>query len=190
MILPHDVKVTTEILWKGALIFALIDIIFIIALTRVIKPGKFRQMKWTLVATMLVFFTVLWGILASYIFWDSVYHYFFPEWSRWLIPLVYGLLFSVVGLLFWWIALRLPGKAVINFCLLGGLWGMITHLWAVYRGILVKPPMLQGASPVAAVVIAIFEFIFYWCITLSIASLLQRDRKWLSGSGQDKVLVI
>ena len=190
MLLPHDVKVTTEILWRGALIFALIDIVFIIVLTRVIKPEKFRQMKWTLVATMLVFFTALWGILAAYYFWDSVYRYFFPEWSRWLIPPLYGLLFSVAGLLFWWIALRLPGKTVITFCLLGGSWGMITHLWAIYRGILVKPPMLQDASPVAAVVIAIFEFMFYWCITLSIASLLQHSRKRLRGWGRVKVLVM
>jgi len=190
MALPPDAKVTSEILWRGALIFSLIDIVFIIVLTRFIKPEKFRQMKWTLVATMVVFFTALWGILAAYYFWDPVYGFFFPEWSRWLIPPVYGLLFSVAGLLFWWIALRVPGNVVINFCLLGGLWGMVTHLWAVYRGILVKPPMLQGASPVAAVVIAIFEFMFYWCITLSIASLLQCGRKWLRGLGQEKVLVL
>src|SRR5574341_2154410 len=33
------------------------------------------------------------------------------------------------------------------------------------------PPALQGANPVAAVVIAIFEFIFYWCIILGVAAL-------------------
>jgi hypothetical protein len=48
---------------------------------------------------------------------------------------------------------------------------MVTHLWAVYRGIADKPPMLQGASPTAAVIIAIFEFMFYWCIILSAAAL-------------------
>jgi len=41
-----------------------------------------------------------------------------------------------------------------------------------------KPPMLQGASPVAAVVIAIFEFTFYWCIILSVACLLWRIWQW------------
>jgi len=172
--LPSDIKVTSEVLWKGAIIFALIDTIFVSILTRRIKPLRFRQIKWTLVITMAAFFTLLWGVLGSYIFWDSVYHYFFPEWSRWFIPPLYGLLFSAAGLLFWWIALKLPGNAAINFCLLGGFWGMMTHLWAEYRGLLEKPPMLQGASPVAAVVIAIFEFMFYWCVVLSIASLLKR----------------
>jgi hypothetical protein len=36
----------------------------------------------------------------------------------------------------------------------------LTHTWAVYRGVVDKPPMLQDASPVAAVVIAFFEYIF------------------------------
>jgi hypothetical protein len=184
MILPHGVKVTSEILWKGALIFALIDVVFVSVLTRRIKLVRFLQIKWALMVTMAVFFTLIWGILASYVFWDSVYHYFFPEWSRWFIPPVYGLLFSAAGLLFWWIALKLPGNAVINFCLLGGFWGMITHLWAIHRGILEKPPLLQGASSVAAVVIAIFEFMFYWCIVLSIASLLKRN----DGSNSSGVL--
>jgi hypothetical protein len=109
MTLTTDTKVTTEILWQGALIFAFIDIIFVAVLARLIKPTTLREMKWTLVAVMAVFFCGLFGILASYIFWESVYHYVFPEWSRWLIPPAYGLLFAAIGLLFWWIAFRIPG---------------------------------------------------------------------------------
>ena len=55
---------------------------------------------------------------------------------------------------------------------------MITHIWAIYRGILAKPPMLQGVSPVAAAIMPIFEFIFYWCIILSVAWLLQHSWQW------------
>jgi hypothetical protein len=108
-----------------------------------------------------------------YNFWESIYHYFFPEWIRWLIPPVYGLLFAAVGLVFWWLVFRFPGNAVANLCLLGGLWGVITHIWAVTRGLVDKPPMLKGVNPLAAVVIAGFEFMLYWCIMLSIASLLR-----------------
>lgn len=177
MIRLADTKVTSEILWRGAFIFALVDIVFVTVLVRLIKPARFRQIKWTLAVTMAIFFTAVWGILASYYFWEPVYHYFFPEWARWLVPPVYGLLFGAVGFAFWWLALRLPGNAVISFCLLGGSWGMITHMWAIHRGLLQKPPMLQGASPVAAVIIAIFEFIFYWCFSLSIAFLMRRHLK-------------
>jgi hypothetical protein len=172
--LPPDIRITSEVLWRGALIFALIDAGFVPLLAWRIKPARFRQLKWILVGTMAVFFSAIWGALASYYFWEPVYHYIFPEWARWLLPPVYGLLFAAVGLLFWWLALRLPGNAVVNFCLLGGLWGMISHVVAVHGGIVDKPPMLQGASPVAAIVIAIFEFIFYWCISVSAAWLLRR----------------
>ena len=37
--------------------------------------------------------------------------------------------------------------------------------------------MLQGASPVAAVVFPIFEFILYWCITVSLTFLVLRLRR-------------
>ena len=164
-------------LWLGALIFALIDIIFVAILVRKLKLSVFRRLKWTLVVTTAIFWCLLWLILVSYMFWEPVYRYVFPGWARWLIPPVYGLFFGGVALLIWWLALRLPGHGVINFFILGGLWGMITHIWAVYRGILDKPPLLQGASPVAAVIMPIFEFVFYWCVILSITTLLQRAMK-------------
>jgi hypothetical protein len=166
-----EIKVTTGILLKGALIFAIIDPVFIAVLARLIRPEDLLRLKWKLVGFMGLFFFLLFGSLVSIIFWDSVYCYVFPLWARWIIPPVYGLLFAAVGLFFWWLAFRLCANAVICFCLLGGAWGLATHLWAIYRGIMVKPPMLQGASPAAAVLIATFEFIFYWCICLGIVSL-------------------
>lgn len=173
MAVPADQKVTTEILWRGALIFALIDAVLVGFLVRRITPVWLRQLKWTIVATTGVVWCVIWILMACF-FWERVYHYVFPEWARWVIPPVYGVLFAAVGWLFYSLALRLPGNPVVNLCLLGGLWGMITHIWAIHRGILDKPPMLQGASPVAAAIMPIFEFIFYWCIILGIASLLRR----------------
>lgn len=175
MILLTEIKVTTEILWKGALFFALIDIIFVFGLTRLINPANLHKMKWRLVVFMAIFFCALFGVIACYIFWDSVYCYVFPPWARWIIPPVNGLLFGTVGLLFWKLSFRLPANAVLNFCLSGGLWGIITHIWAIYRGILDKSPMLQGASPVAAVVLAAFEFIFYWCVCLYLTFLIRHN---------------
>jgi hypothetical protein len=167
MAISDDIKVSTEILWKGALYFALIDIVFVTVLTRVVKPDDLIRLKKRLLIFMAFFFCLLFGSLASIIFWDSVYSYVFPAWARWIIPPCYGLLFALVGLFFWWLAFRLPANPVMNFLILGGLWGIITHICAIYRGILDKPPMLQGARPIAALTIAAFEFIFYWCVCLS-----------------------
>lgn len=180
MLTSPDAKVTTHILWEGALIFALIDVVFISILRRRIRFEAFRQFKWTLVITTGIFWCLLLGTLMSGIFWEPVYHYVFPDWSRWLIPPVYGLFFAAVGFVFWWIALRFPKEPVVTWCLLGGLWGMLTHIWAVYRGILDKPPMLQGASPVATVIMPIFEFIFYYCVILGLTSLLRRNHLRIS----------
>jgi hypothetical protein len=171
MIISNDIKVTSEILWKGAMIFALIDIVFVYTLTKLIKPDYLLRMKWRLVIIMFLFFFILFGSLVSIIFWDSVYSYVFPSWARWIIPPAYGLLFSLVGLFFWWLAFRLPKNPVMNFCILGGFWGIISHVLAIQRGILEKPPMLQGASPIAALTIAAFEFIFYWCLCLGLTKL-------------------
>ena len=175
MIVSPDTKVTTQILWKAALIFALIDIVFVFILRRRIRFEAFRQFKWTLVLTSGIFWCLLLGIVMSWIFWEPVYHYVFPHWARWLIPPVYGLFFAVIGLFFWWIAMRFPRDPVLAWCLMGGLWGMITHIWAIYRGILDKPPMLQGASPVATVIMPIFEFIFYYCMILILTALQRQN---------------
>jgi hypothetical protein len=179
MVSMAEVKVTTEILLKGALFFALIDAAFITMVTRLIRPADFHKMKWRLVVVMAVFFCALFGVLVSYVFWDSVYSYVFPIWARWIIPPVYGLLFASYGLTVWWLSFRLRTNAVMNFCFFGGLWGIITHILAIYRGILEKPPMLQGTDPIAAVLVATFEFIFYWCVCLSLTFFMQQIEKRL-----------
>jgi hypothetical protein len=172
--LPPDAKVTTEILWRATLIFAPIDAVFISILAWRIDTKTFRSFKRMLIVTTAVFWFAMWLVMTSGLFWDSVYHYVFPAWARWLIPPVYGLLFGAVALLFWHLALGVPGRPVVTYCLLGGLWGSVTHVWAIWRGILEKPPMLRGASPVAAVVFPFFEFVLYWCITVTVATLAQR----------------
>jgi len=69
---------------------------------------------------------------------------------------------------------------VLTFCLLGGVLGSLTHIWAVTRGIVTKPPMLQGASPLGAVVFAFFEYIFYWCTILLLAKIMEWVRMKLN----------
>jgi hypothetical protein len=177
--MPTDIQVTTEILWRGALMFALMDIPFVAVLAWRIKPSRFRQLRWELTTTAAIFYGAIWLALAVIIYWDSVYRYFFPDWMRWLIPFLLGLLNAVAVFVAWWSTSRLKRFPIIGFCFCGGLWGMLTHIWAVSRGIVDNPPMLQGANPVAAVVIAIFEFIFYWCIILSLALALWHATHWL-----------
>jgi hypothetical protein len=179
MVITDDIKVTTDILWKGAIFFVLIDIVLIVILYKLIKPSDLFKMKWRLVILMALFFCMLFGSIVSIVFWDSVYSYVFPSWMRWIIPPVYGVVFALIGLFFWWLAFRLPSNPVVNFCILGGFWGLTTHIFAILRGILVKPPMLQGASSISALTIATFEFIFYWSICLGFTYLFEHLRSKL-----------
>jgi hypothetical protein len=170
--LPPGAKITTDVLWLGTLIFAVLDALVVAILAWRIKRGTFRRIQWVLGITSFLFWSALWAWgLAT--FWESIYRYVFPAWAHWMIPPVFGLLYAGISLLLRWLALRWRGNAVVNFCLLGGLWGLITHLIAVSIGIVTKPPALQGAAPAAAVIFAIFEFMFYWCVILSLAVFMQ-----------------
>ena len=175
MMYPSEQKVTSEILWQAAAILAVIDIPFVTILTRRINREMFHQLKSDLVTITAFFWFLVW-ILMSAFFWEPVYHYVFPGWARWQIPPLYGVLFALVALLFWWLSFRFSGHPVLNFCVLGGLWGMVTHAWGITRGLIDKPPMLQGASPIAIVVMPIFEFIFYWCVILTLSAISHQRR--------------
>ncbi len=172
----EGVKVTTEVLIRAAVLFALFDTVLVAYLSRFLESRLFHQLKWPVTIISGIFWLLVWMIMVS-IFWEPVYQFVFPSWSRWLIPPAMGVFFALAGLFIWWAATRLPGNPVISFCLLGGLWGIITHIWAIYRGILDKPPLLQGASPVAASIMPFFEFVFYWCIILGAAFSWQKRKK-------------
>lgn len=173
MIPQPEYKVTTQILWEATIFFALADTLFILILSRRIKPDMFRRMKSILRITSALFWFIVWMLMCIY-FWEPVYHYVFPGWSRWLIPPVYGVGFGLIAWFFWWLSFRIPGRPLLNFIILGGLLGMITHIWGITRGLLDKPPMLHGVSPVAASVMPVFEFIFYWCLILTVSSFIFR----------------
>jgi hypothetical protein len=99
MTLPSDIKVTSEILWQGALIFALIDLGFVSLLAWRIKRTRFRQLKWALVIATAVFWSLLWAWVLDW-GWGPVYSYVFPDWIRAWLPLLQGLHFAVTGLVF------------------------------------------------------------------------------------------
>ncbi len=133
MTLPPDIKLTTEMLLRGTVIFALIDLAFVSLLAWRIKPLQFRQLEWALVAVTAIFWSSLWAWVLDW-GWEPVYRYVFPAWLRTWLPLLQGLHFAIVAFVFWWVALRFSNP-VAGFLLFGGLWGLVTHVWAVYWGI-------------------------------------------------------
>lgn len=173
--MPADFKITTDLLYKGALVFALMDAVYIPLLLWRVNEDSFRKLKWALVISAAF---VWWGIWSWAIgnFWKTVYSYVFPPWAQTWIPCIAFVVAGAFALCLWSLALRLKGNSVLIFFLWGGVLGGLTHIWAVYRGVVTKPPMLQGASPLGAVVLAFFEYIFYWCVILTMAIIYDRVR--------------
>jgi hypothetical protein len=110
---------------------------------------------------------LFWGIvaiIATFGFWDLYYSYFYPSWIRWLVPLDL-LLYGAIGLGIWWLALRLPGPAVMWFALLGGVEGILEHVLGIYGlRILERVPWLQGLAPLPILIFSFFEYALYWTL--------------------------
>jgi hypothetical protein len=166
-----ELKITTELLYRGALVFALMDAIYIPLLVWRVKEETFGRMKWLLVIAAGLAWYGIWAWAIGN-FWEMVYSYVFPEWARTWVPWIAFVVAGIVALGLWMLTMRLKRNFVLTFCFLGGVTGSLTHIWAVYRGIVTKPPMLKGASPLAAVVIAFFEYVFYWCTILAAAKIM------------------
>jgi len=166
----EGVVVTTGILLKGALVFAVLDTVLIGLLTWRISPDFFFHLKWLLVIySGLVWFTIWKWVLST--FWDSVYVFVFPFWGENWLPYLFGIFMASVALGIWSIAVKIRFHPLPIFLILTGFWGVLTHIWAIYQGVLTKPAMLRGSSPFAALLMAFFEYIFYWCIITTLSSL-------------------
>lgn len=177
---PPDLRITTEILIRGALLFAAIDAVLVPVACWRISAAAFRQMKWDLAVVNALFYGSIW-LWAVSTFWESVYGHLFPGWARWVLPFYQLALTALVSLAAWALARRARISPAAAWCLLGGLWGVLTHLLAVSLGIVTKPPILRGAAPAAAVFIALFEFMAYWTLTLTLARGLHAARRWAAG---------
>jgi hypothetical protein len=68
MTLPSGPRVTTEILWRGALIFAAIDVVLVGILARRIKRERFLELRGALVIAAGVYWFLLWAAM-SYFYW-------------------------------------------------------------------------------------------------------------------------
>ena len=157
------------------MVAALIDAPLLMLVARWVSPELFRKLKWYVTGAGLVVYAALWGTFGSVYDWDAVYQAIFPAWFRWLLPVVYGLLFGALALGFWRVSILAPRWQALWFSLLGGLVSLVGHGIGISRGLL-RVPLLAEVSAASALVFGVFEFIFYWCaiIGLSLAG------RWLA----------
>jgi hypothetical protein len=161
-------QVTSSLLWRAAAVAAAIDLPLLVVVGSLVSPASFRRLKWSLVAAASLLYAVLWFTFGSVTYWDAVYSHVFPAWSRWLLPLWFGVLFGGVALLFWAISVRSAGWPAVWFALLGGLVSLVGHGIGISRG-LMRVPMLAQASAASALAFGVFEFVFYWSVIVGLA---------------------
>jgi hypothetical protein len=76
--MSNELKITPELLYRGALTFALIDAVYISLLDSRVNEAAFRRLKWPLaVAAALVWFGIWSWTIDN--FWETVYVYLFPH---------------------------------------------------------------------------------------------------------------
>lgn len=175
-----EARVTTDLLLRASLVTAGLDVLLLVLVARV-SPETFRHLKWPLAISAAVVYAFLWGVLASVLYWDGVYRHVFPGGIRPWLPVIYGVSFGLLALLFWSLSVRAGRWPAVWFCLLGGLVSIPGHAWGMSRG-LMRVPLLAQASPAAALLFGFFEFIVYFAaiVGLSLLVLGLRGRRGAS----------
>ncbi len=168
-----DAQLTTATTWWVTLVVATVDILLILMIGRFIPTGWFHRLPRWIVLFSFLFFTAVWSSVLTW-GWDWFYSYIFPAWVR-NTGLAWGTIYGAMGLGMWWLSVwlcrRLPGHPAVNFCLLGGLEGFLTHLWAIYGlGAASKPPIMHGVDPFSVLIFAVFEKAFYWTLILLLSA--------------------
>ncbi len=152
------------------LVLALIDAGIVYWLFRHVPRTRFHALKWPLVAASGIF----WGlfcVILLWVFWESYYQSFEPDWARWAAP-VGGIEYALAGLLFWWLAHKLPGPSVITFIVLGMLESIPEHALGIYVFKILELPILKGETPLSIFSFALFEYGLYWSAVVGVALLL------------------
>ena len=164
-------RLTSEALWLAALVTAPVDAVFLYLLCRSLPRERFRRLFWPVGIVAAVFWGLIWTWGLWSFAWDMVYHNVFPVWARYVVPPAYGVMFGGLALFFWWAGMRLRADPALSFCVFGGLVSLPGHLIGVQRGMFEKSPLLQDVSVVSALTFGVFEFIFYFGVILTLATL-------------------
>jgi hypothetical protein len=146
-----------------------------------IAPDRFFRMQKPLIVSAGIF----WGMLGIFIvqsFWDDYYRYFYPTWMHgWGIILFGPAIGVVLAILFYWIARRFRSHPIQAFLILVGIEALLEHLMGIYSFKIMDTPMFRGVSLFSILAFSIPEYIFYWCLIILAAFLVQQGYARIMG---------
>ena len=175
--MPADIHMTTPLTWTCTGITAVLDVTLILLARRLVNRDQFRHMRWSLAIAGGVFFLLVWISVLGW-GWDWFYSYIFPVWGRYVLPPLFGVVYALLAMGMGWLSLKLPGNPAVTWCVLGGVEGLLSHIYAIYGlGAVSKPPIMQGTDPAAVLIFAVFEKAFYWSLILLASRLIWKGVK-------------
>jgi hypothetical protein len=153
-------------IWTCTGIIFLLDVALILISWSLVRREHFQQIRWLLAIAAGVFFLGVWTSVLIW-GWDWFYSYIFPGWGRYLLPPIFWIGYTFLAWGMTWLSLKLPGNPAVTWCILGGVEGLLSHLYAIYGlGAATKPPIMQGSDPLSVLIFAVFEKVFYWSVIL------------------------
>ena len=172
--MPADAHLTTPVVWLCTGILLILDAVLCYLAWRSINPASFQKLRWRLITISGIFFLLVWTSVLWW-GWDWFYAYIFPHWARYTLPPIFAIAYALLVAGMFWLSLRLPGHPAVVWCILGGVEGLLSHLYAIYGlGAAAKPPIMQGTDPFAVLIFAVFEKAFYWSLILLVCTQLWR----------------
>lgn len=168
-----EFQLTEKDVWNSTFILGVIGICLLFLVFWLYRDGSFRNTAFQLTLASGLFWGVL-AILALWLGWEIYYQYLYPAWMRPLAALDI-ILYGLIGLGMWALAVRLPGSALLWFILFGAVEGVLEHILGIYgMHILDKVPWLQGLPAGPLLIFSFFEYIVYWELTVCLTWVLQR----------------
>jgi hypothetical protein len=173
MKLDLESPVSSSELRASTLGFSLLACILIIPLILIHPRELFSESYLAIIVASSLFWGLL-SIAAFRIFWDIYYRYIYPAWLRHLAPLNI-VLYGLIALGMWFLVQHLRISNVLVFVLLGGIEGLLEHVFGIYRlEVLNKVPWLKGLATLPVLLFSFVEYIVYWSLVCWIALGLQR----------------
>jgi len=158
-----DLRLTDRDVWLSTLLFAVIGGALLIPMPSLYSNERLSQSFHPIALGSALF----WGLLAILLmgrYWHLYYRYIYPDWMRSIAPLN-TILYAAFGIGIWQITLSFPGPRILVFCILGGLEGILEHIFAVYLlRVLEKVPFLEGLKPLPVILFSFFEYLAYWAV--------------------------
>lgn len=164
----NNTQITHQDLQFSTLLFFVLGLAALLPLVFVFDDAAFRQTSIQIGLASALFWFILAGF-AIIFFWDIYYSYIFPAWFRGFMTLNI-FLYTGIGLAMWWVAIQFPGPSILIFVILGGIEGVIEHIYGIsFLRILEKVPWLKGLNPTQVLIFSFFEYVFYWSLVAWIA---------------------